>query len=102
LNAKESLENFKQVLQEFPELKDLVYGVENNNPRQRIKQEQFKPYMQYVDTEQTISTPADRATLYNKILSSYGASGLKKVGQNILNPIETLYNSGDPEISSDS
>ena len=96
--GSESLENFKQVLQEFPELKDLVYGVENQNPRQRVKQELFKPYMQYVDTEQTISTPADRAALYNKILSSYGDPEFKKITLDLVDQIETLYSSGDPKL----
>lgn len=94
----ERLEAFKQVLEEFPELKDLVYKAENQNLRQRIKQEQFKPYMQYADTKQTISTPDDRAALYNKILSSYGNTDLKKITVDLLSTIENLSMSGDPEL----
>ncbi|NDG32598.1 hypothetical protein EB118_21310, partial [bacterium] len=94
--GKESIEELKKIIQEFPELKDLVYGVTNENPRQRVKPEAFKPYTKYADTQQRISTPADRAALYNTIITSYNDPDLKRINADTLESAEKLYVSGDP------
>ena len=95
--GRDALMAFESALQDYPELQALVYGTESKGSPRRIRQEAFKPYVRYADTEQRVSAPTDRAQLYDEILQSYDDPELKDITQGLLANVEKLYTSGDPE-----
>jgi hypothetical protein len=92
-----SLDALEATLQEYPELQALLTGERSKEAPKRIRQEAFKPYMKFADTEQRVSTPTDRAQLYDDILKSYSDPELKGITQGLLSNVEKLYTSGDPQ-----
>jgi hypothetical protein len=95
--GRESLDAFEATLQEYPELQALLTGERSEETPRRIRQEAFKPYMKFADTEQRVSTPTDRAQMYDDILKSYSDPELKGITQGLLSNVEKLYTSGDPQ-----
>lgn len=90
-NSYLELEN---VLRDYPEVERLLTTPVRKNAPQRIREGNFKPYMQFADTQQQVSMPTDRAALYDNILSKVSDPALTDVTRNILSRAESLYTSG--------
>jgi hypothetical protein len=84
----------EKTLRDYPEVERLLTTPVRKNAPQRIREGNFKPYMQFADTQQQVSMPADRAAVYNNILSGVSDPGLADVTRNILSRVEDLYTSG--------
>jgi hypothetical protein len=91
------LEDLRNVLADYPEVEKLLTAPPRKGAPQRIKGEEFKPYMQYADTTQQASMPADRAALYDKIIGGYDDLDLENMTRDTLNRAEKLYTSGSTE-----
>lgn len=91
------LEDLRNVLSDYPEVEKLLTAPSRKGAPQRIKGEEFKPYMQYADTTQQASMPADRAALYDKIIGGYNDLDLENMTRDTLNRAEKLYTSGSTE-----
>jgi hypothetical protein len=85
----------EKTLRDYPEVERLLTTPVRKNAPQRIREGNFKPYMQFADTQQQVSMPADRAAVYNNILSGVSDPGLADVTRNILSRVEDLYTSGN-------
>jgi hypothetical protein len=95
--GQEKLEHLRNVLADYPEVEKLLTAPPRKGAPQRIKGEEFKPYMQYADTTQQASMPADRAALYDKIIGRYDDLDLENMTRDTLNRAEKLYTSGSTE-----
>jgi hypothetical protein len=84
----------EKTLRDYPEVERLLTTPVRKNAPQRIREGSFKPYMQFADTQQQVSMPADRATVYADILSGVSDPALADVTKNILTRAEDLYTSG--------
>jgi hypothetical protein len=84
----------EKTLRDYPEVERLLTTPVRKNAPQRIREGSFKPYMQFADTQQQVSMPADRATVYADILSGVSDPALADVTKNILSRAEDLYTSG--------
>jgi hypothetical protein len=91
------LEDLRNVLADYPEVEKLLTAPPRKGAPQRIKGEEFKPYMQYADTTQQASMPADRAALYDKIIGGFPDLDLENMTRDTLNRAEKLYTSGSTE-----
>jgi hypothetical protein len=91
------LEDLRNVLADYPEVEKLLTAPPRKGAPQRIKGEEFKPYMQYTDTTQQASMPADRAALYDKIIGGFPDLDLENMTRDTLNRAEKLYTSGSTE-----
>jgi len=95
--SKAVLEDLRNALTEYPEVEKLLTAAPRKGAPQRIKGEEFKPYMQYADTAQQASMPADRAALYDKIIGGFPDLDLENMTRDTLNRAEKLYTSGSTE-----
>ena len=94
LIADLGLKEFLNVIDKYPELVPLLEDSKRNEGvvATRISGADFKPYQQYVDTEQVYSDPEARAFLYDTLLNRD-----PEVDAHLLRQAEKLYVSGDPE-----
>ena len=91
----EALARFEQVLDKYPEVRDLL-GQEIKSERAvPIKEEEFKPYLKYADQEQMFSTPEVRKELYDNVLLDVEPELRPSLSQSLVD-IEKKYTSGNP------
>jgi hypothetical protein len=91
----EALARFEQVLNKYPEVRDLL-GQEIKSERAvPIKEEEFKPYLKYADQEQMFSTPEIRKQLYENVLLDVEPELRPSLSQSLVD-IEKKYTSGNP------
>ena len=91
----DALARFEQVLDKYPEVRDLL-GQEIKSERAvPIKEEEFKPYLKYADQEQVFSTPEIRKQLYENVLLDVEPELRPSLSQSLVD-IEEKYTSGNP------
>jgi len=100
LRGQRATEAFGSLLTKYPELDKILYSEpELQGKASRVRKAGFQPYLDYVDKEQVFSSPEDRASLYNQILSEAdslvgGGLGPTDVAD-ALREAEAGYTSGD-------
>jgi len=100
LRGQRAAEAFNDLLVKYPELDKVLYAEpELRNKASRVRKAGFRPYLDYVDKEQVFSSPEDRASLYNQILSEVDSLAGKGLGPadvaDALRAVEAEYTSGD-------
>lgn len=83
-----------ETLAKYPEVEQLLLANRLGSEGRLRNPEQYMPY---VDTEQTKVTPADRATLYNRVLGS-SSPDLLSLTKGILTDFDEFYTSGEPAL----
>jgi len=86
---------FEQVLDKYPEVRELLGQEIKPGRAVPIKEEEFKPYLKYADQEQMFSTPEIRKQLYENVLLDVEPELRPSLSQSLWF-IERQYTSGDP------
>jgi hypothetical protein len=94
MRNKDIIDDLKSVVQKYPEVERLLKTEPFTKTPSRIRGEEFSPYTQFADIEQTMSMPADRAKVYDRILNSFKDPELKAIAEGKLEKAENLYTSG--------
>ena len=90
-----ALARFEQVLDKYPEVRDLLGQEVKSDRAMPIKEEEFKPYLKYADQEQMFSTPEIRKQLYENVLLDVEPELRPSLSQSLVD-IEKKYTSGNP------
>jgi hypothetical protein len=91
----EALARFEQVLDKYPEVRDLLSQEVKPDRAVPIKGEEFAPYLKYADQEQMFSTPEIRKDLYENVLLDVEPDLRPSLSQTLA-VIESKYTSGNP------
>ena len=100
LRSQRATEAFGSLLTKYPELDKILYSEpELQGKASRVRKTGFQPYLDYVDKEQVFSSPEDRVSLYNQILSEADSLVDEGLGPtdvaDALREAEAGYTSGD-------
>lgn len=95
-----ALARFEQVLDKYPEVRDLLSQEVKPDRAVPIKGEEFAPYLKYADQEQMFSTPEIRKELYENVLLDVEPDLRPSLSQT-LTGIESKYTSGNPLLQQD-
>ena len=90
-----ALARFEQVLDKYPEVRDLLNQELKPERAVPIREEEFKPYLEYADQEQMFSTPEIRKELYENVLLDVEPDLRPSLSQTLA-AIESKYTSGYP------
>jgi hypothetical protein len=93
------IEEVRQAVAQFPEVERLLRASLKDPERSPIRGAAAKPYLAYADTQQVISMPEERVQLYETLLETEPEFVADPAGGlNVVQDIETLYTSGNPEL----
>lgn len=95
-----ALARFEQVLNKYPEVRDLLSQEVKPDRAVPIKGEEFEPYLKYADQEQMFSTPEIRKELYENVLLDVEPDLRPSLSQTLAG-IESKYTSGNPLLQQD-
>ena|GEM_PF-1797547 len=91
----EARARFEQVLDKYPEVRDLLSKEVKPGRALPIKGEEFEPYLKYADQEQMFSTPEIRKELYDNVLLDVEPELRPSLSQRLYF-VERQYTSGNP------
>lgn len=90
--AEQEIVNFEKILDQYPEVRNLLLQDVNKGAASRVRGKDFAPYLRYTDTAQLYSDPEQRAALYDQLRGDE-FFGMGVVGD--IQEAERLYTSGD-------